>query len=323
MDQEPISRKQFVRLTAMIAATAPFTGMASLVPDGKPVNNPLQAGPSINIFSKHLHWLGYQEMATLAKDMGYDGIDLTVRPQGHVLPEKVKQDLPKAVDIIRNSGLGVYTITTDISMAKDRYTEDILKTAASLGIPNYRMGWYSYSGQGSAKDLEIFKRDLSALSQLNRKYGIHGDYENHTGRFGGPVWDLWLALKDLDPRWSGVQFDVRHASVDGAEAWPVNLDLIHSYLGSITVKDYHWTQRNGKWLMQNVPLGQGMIDYARYFKLLKDYGFNKPVSQHFEYPLGGAESGASQLSMPRDEVISHIREDLKTLKAMMAAAGLR
>lgn len=323
MNQDRISRKQFVCLTAMAAATVPFNGMASLIPDREPGRNPLQAGPSISIFSKHLHWLGYQEMAALAKDMGYEGIDLTVRPQGHVLPEKVKQDLPKAVDIIRNAGLGVYTITTDIGKAKDRYTEDILKTAASLGIPNYRMGWYSYSGRGSAGDLEIFKRDFRELAQLNRKYGIHGDYENHTGRFGGPVWDLWMVLKDLDPRWSGVQFDIRHASVDGAEAWPVNLDLIRSYLGSVTVKDYHWTQKNGKWLTQNVPLGQGMIDYPHYFKLLKDYGFNKPVSQHFEYPLGGADAGASQLSIPREEVISHIREDLKTLKTMMAASGLR
>ena len=50
------------------------------------------------MFSKTLHWISdYQILANTVAEMGFDGIDLTVRPEGHVLPEKVILDLPKAV----------------------------------------------------------------------------------------------------------------------------------------------------------------------------------------------------------------------------------
>jgi L-ribulose-5-phosphate 3-epimerase len=308
-----ISRKQFIRNSVIAAAAIPL-GLSKL----SAAVLPESAGvPSISIFSKHLHWLSYKDMAALAAQLGYDGVDLTVRKDGHVLPENVATDLPKAVDAIRNAGLEVYTITTDIRTAEEQHTAAILKIASEQGIKNYRMGWYGYTGKDIQSDLETFKSNLKGLAAINEHYQIHGDYENHTERFGGPIWDLWLSLKDLDPRWIGIQFDIRHATVDGAEAWPKNLELIHKYLGSITIKDFHWEKKADKWTMQNVALGQGMIDFKKYFKLLKQYGFKKPISQHFEYPMGGAESGASKLSIPKEQVINHMQKDLETLKSLI------
>lgn len=324
-----ISRKNFIRNAAIAAASVPLglSELSAAIPGSVMMpaapNTRLDDKLSISIFSKHLHWLNYKEMAGLAKELGYDGVDLTVRAQGHVLPENVVRDLPKAVDAVRNAGLQVYTITTDILSAEEKYTEDVLKTASAMGIRNYRMGWYDYKNdQNTDVQFESFKVKLKRLAALNEKYQIHGDYENHTGRFGGPIWDLWLALKDLKPQWIGCQFDIRHAFVDGAEAWPSNLNLIKNYLGSVTVKDFHWEKTNNKWNLHNVPLGEGMIDYPHYFNLLKKYGFQKPVSQHFEYPLGGAESGSDKLSIPADTVIAHMRSDLQTLKSLLKSAAL-
>lgn len=329
-----ISRKQFIRNSAIAVAGIPLglsdLNAASLTQTGglpgkaglSNATNSAAGKLSISIFSKHLHWLNYKDMAALSAQMGYDGVDLTVRKDGHVLPENVTTDLPKAVEAIRNAGLEVYTITTDIRTAEEQYTAAILKTAAALGIKNYRMGWYAYTGKGIPEDLETFKKDLKGLAAINERYQIHGDYENHTERFGGPIWDLWLVLKDLDPKWIGVQFDIRHATVDGAEAWPNNLELVHKYLGSITVKDFHWEKKDNKWSMQNVALGEGMVGFKKYFKLLKQYGFNKPISQHFEYPIGGAESGANKLSIPKEEVISHMQKDLQTLKGWIKESDL-
>jgi len=324
-----ISRKNFIRNAAIATVSIPLglSELSAAIPARIAIPAKTNAGPgdqlSISIFSKHLHWLNYKEMASLAKELGYDGVDLTVRAQGHVLPEHVARDLPKAVDAVRNAGLEVYTITTDIRSAEEKYAEDVLKAASAMGIRNYRMGWYDYNkDQDINVQLEGFKVKLKGLAALNEKYHIHGDYENHTGRFGGPIWDLWFAFKDLKPQWTGCQFDIRHAFVDGAEAWPINLDLIQDYLGSVTIKDFQWEKTNNKWGLHNVPLGEGMIDYPQYFRLLKKYGFQKPVSQHFEYPLGGAESGADKLSIPKDEVIAHMRSDLLTLKSLLKAAAL-
>ncbi|MDZ7723632.1 MAG: hypothetical protein U5R06_12725 [candidate division KSB1 bacterium] len=51
-------------------------------------------------------------MARTIAEIGFDGVDLTVRPGGHVLPENVTQDLPRAVKAIEKTGLKVPMMTT-------------------------------------------------------------------------------------------------------------------------------------------------------------------------------------------------------------------
>ena len=53
----------------------------------------------ICIFSKHLQWASVNDAAAIARDIGFDGVDLTVRAGGHVLPDRVGIDLPAAVEI--------------------------------------------------------------------------------------------------------------------------------------------------------------------------------------------------------------------------------
>jgi len=103
------------------------------------------ANRKILVFSKHLLWLDYDDTAKSARKIGFDGVDITVRPKGHVLPENVERDLPKAVEAIRKQGLIADTITTGFNSINDPVTERTIKTAAKLGIKQYRMGWIKYN----------------------------------------------------------------------------------------------------------------------------------------------------------------------------------
>src|SRR5687768_5482850 len=98
----------------------------------------------IYIFSKHLQFLNYQDMAEAAAEMGFDGIDLTVRPNGHVLPERVENDLPKAVEAIRKVGFAPLMMVTAVRDAGDASDKKVLGVAAKLGFQYYRMNWYGY-----------------------------------------------------------------------------------------------------------------------------------------------------------------------------------
>ena len=62
------------------------------------------------------------------------------------------------------------------------------------------------------------------------------------------------------------------------------------------LKDFKWGKVSGKWKVVNVPIGEGMVDFDTYFKLLKSYGLQPPVSLHCEYPLGGAEKGKYKIT---------------------------
>jgi sugar phosphate isomerase/epimerase len=278
-----------------------------------------KTGIKLSIFSKNLQWLGYEEMATEAAALGFDGIDLTVRPNGHVLPERVENDLPKAVEAIRKKGLDVYTITTAIKHSSEPFTERILKAACQSGIKNYRLGWFAYNKEQSVqRNIEQHKKTLDQLAKLNKKYNIHGDYQNHAGSyFGSTVVDLWLAIKDIDPTWIGCQYDLRHATVEGTNSWPIGLELLKDHVKTINLKDFQWTKKDGKWHEENVPLGEGMVNFDKYVPLLKTHNFSGPVCIHYEYSLGGAESGASKITIPKEKVLQAMKTDLMKAKEML------
>jgi hypothetical protein len=99
------------------------------------------ARPQLCIFSKHMAQLGYTELGRTAKQMGFDGVDLTVRPKGHVLPERVADDLPRAADAIRSNGLVLAMITTGITAGADPVARPTLATASKLKVPYWKPGY--------------------------------------------------------------------------------------------------------------------------------------------------------------------------------------
>src|SRR5919112_2770656 len=100
--------------------------------------------PQLCIFSKHMAQFGYAELGRTAKQMGFDGIDLTVRPKGHVLPERAAEDLPRAADAIRAHGLSLAMVTTNILNASEAEARPILSTAAKLKVPFWKLGYHRY-----------------------------------------------------------------------------------------------------------------------------------------------------------------------------------
>src|ERR1035438_659223 len=134
-------------------------------------------GLKICIFSKHLQWADWDEMAELAARIGFDGVDLTVRDGGHVQPERVQADLPKAVEIIHRAGLATPMITAGIVDADSPYAESILATAAGLGIRRYRWGGFKYSyGRSIPEQLDALKPRGNRLAEVYRKHQVAAMY---------------------------------------------------------------------------------------------------------------------------------------------------
>ncbi|MFW5821755.1 MAG: sugar phosphate isomerase/epimerase family protein [Tangfeifania sp.] len=272
--------------------------------------------PPIHVFTKCLQFLSYDKMAEILAEHGFDGADLTVRPRGQVLPENVETDLPRAVEALKKNGIGTNMITTGISSAEQPATRSILKTMANMGIKYYRMGYLSYDRKKSViGNLDHYKFSFAKLEKMNREYGVHGGYQNHSGNnVGAPVWDLYPLLKDRDPEHIGVQFDVRHATVEGALSWPLGMELLSPWIKTTDIKDFIWEKNEkGEWKVKNVPLGEGMVDFDSYFEMYKSFDIEAPVSIHYEYDLGGAEHGSKEPAMDIKEIESYLKKDLAFL----------
>jgi sugar phosphate isomerase/epimerase len=315
---QPNSRRQFLTQTALVAGSLPFLSIRF----PKSVKATEQPLPDVHIFSKHLQFLNYADMADAAVTMGFNGVDLTVRPDGHVKPERVDDDLPKAVEALKKTGLMPKLMTTVVGDATNPTDVRVVKAASKAGFQLYRMKWYQYDEKKAIPDsIRGFQQQLQTLGALNKAQNIVGCYQNHAGLLvGASVWELWEMLKTADPNYMGVQYDIRHATVEGGQSWPNGLRLLQSQIKSIALKDFIWTTKNGVTTVQDVPFGEGMVNFSAYFRLLKQYSINVPVSLHIEYPAGGAEHGATKLSISQNEVFSAMKRDLNRLKELWLRA---
>ena len=199
---------------------------------------------------------------------------------------------------------------------------DVLKTASELGIKYYRSNWFRYSEDQSLPEaLEVYKKQVEELSRVNRELGIVGCYQNHDGtNVGTSFWEVKMILEKADQQYFGSQFDIRHAVAEGGFSWENGLRLLHPHVKTIVLKDFKWGKVNGKWDTINTPVGEGMVDFDRYFKLLKKYKLNPPVSLHIEYSIGGAEHGDREISVDKDTVFSAMKTDLATIQKIWKEA---
>ena len=210
----------------------------------------------IHVFSKHLQFLNYRDMAEAVAEMKFDGIDLTVRPDGHVKPERVESDLPAAVEAMRNVNLAPSMMVTAVQDASNSTDKKVLEVAAKLGFQYYRMKWYPYpEGKSMPESLQDLARKVKDLSLLNKKLGLTGCYQNHSGMLvGASVWELWQLVKDAEKEHMGIQYDIRHATVEGGLSWQNGLRLIQPDIKTIAIKDFKWKKKNGEWIAEDTPL---------------------------------------------------------------------
>lgn len=308
------NRRKFISCMAYAGAALPFI---SQMQTDKATTD--ETKYPVRLFSKPLDPYDLDFMCECLVNSEIEGFDLTVRPGGKVEPERVESELPALVEAAEKSKLSVDMMVTGIVSADDPFTERVLKTASSLGIKYYRLGWFSYNfNSGIWQSLEQYRAILKNIASLNMKYNIHGGYQNHSGtRIGAPVWDLHELLRGLPPEFLGSQYDVRHATVEGANTWILGMHLISEHIRTLAIKDFTWKTVNGKPQAVTVPLGEGIVDWELFFKTLKELNIAGPITLHVEYPL--LEKGEEKLSLNQQQgiIVKKLKKDMDFLKGYL------
>lgn len=277
--------------------------------------------PKVVLFSKHLGWTNYTELADTLKQIGFDGVDLTVRPGGHVLPERVRDDLPKAVETVRAAGLEVSMITTQIAGRETPHASEILATASELKIPFFRWGTFKYNDdQPRMQQLLDYKTQLQDLAGMAAHFNIRGGYHNHSGDnyIGSAIWDLDKLLEGVDGEWLGSNFDIGHTFAEGSGgAWETNFELIAPRIKMSAVKDFCWLHDKDRgWRRYFPALGEGIVEWKNILSMMRESGFAGPFSIHHEYNVAGKDENAK-----RKQIISDLKKDLTFFRGQMKAAG--
>jgi sugar phosphate isomerase/epimerase len=225
-----------------------------------------------------------------------------VRAKGHVVPERVEEDLPKMSAALKARNLDLMVLATDVR-GVDPLSERVLRAAAKVGARMYRLGALRYrEGVPIPQQLNQFRAQLKELAALNQQLGLTGLIQNHSGNgyVGAAIWDAYDLVKDFNPQQLGLHYDIGHATVEGGLSWPTNFALVKDHVGAVIVKDFHWRHTPGKgstvvW----VPIGQGSIQ-PRFFTMLRASGFKGPMMMQWEYGFEGTSLEARMKTLRAD-----------------------
>jgi L-ribulose-5-phosphate 3-epimerase len=246
--------------------------------------------PLVCAFSQNLIKVPYPQLGTVAQQIGYDGVDVTVMEGGHVNPHITNVDLVRAFESVRGAGLEVPMISTTISTPGDQTAYAILAITGHTQVHLYRLGFWPYSvGQNTAPDiprrLAQVRGDLTNLLALGRSYQMTAMFPNRAGGYvGQAVWDAQAIIGDMDPQWIGYYFDPSQATAEGGvSGWEIALRLALPRLKAVALQDFTWMKSGNAWTMQMCPLGEGIVDWSAFFRILAEARFTGPISIHQEY----------------------------------------
>ena len=280
------------------------------------------------MFSKHLQPLPIPEIGRIIKELGFSGVELTVRPGGHIQPDEVDTELPRAVEVFGELGLDLPAIVVEIHR-RDPDAEAVCRAAGRSGATVLRTSSQRYTAFGTIREqIARARADARQLEALGREYGVRLCVHCHSGDMLSAQGGILASIIDeTDPRSVGVSLDVAHLTVEGGIAgWRQSIDLLQERVGILAVKSFGWFHEpdavtgGQRWTAKVVPLDQGTAQWRDALRLLRQVGWDADgqalVSLHSEYQGG---SSWRELALP--ELIDQTRRDVAWLQRQVQLAG--
>jgi sugar phosphate isomerase/epimerase len=274
------------------------------------------------LFTDNLADLSVAGACAEAKAAGFDGLDLTLRPGGHVLPENAEMGLAAARHAADAAGVTIPMVSTALTDVDSPHAEAVFAAAAHYGARRLKLGYWEYRPFGTlARQVEESRAKLRRLVALGRKYHVLPCVHCHSGRLvasGGPM--LYLLLRGFEPGEVGAYVDPMHMTIEGGRAgWEMGLDLLAPWLALVGVKNFRWLPqaRDGhgqqRWRWDYCPLADGMAPLPEFFGYLRALKYDGVVSLHSEYK---GETSFRRMTTP--ELLEQSAADLRHVKSLVA-----
>ncbi|MFO0946095.1 MAG: TIM barrel protein [Planctomycetota bacterium] len=273
------------------------------------------------LFTDNLSTLDVTSACQAAKHAGFDGLDLTLRPGGHVLPENAEMGLASARQVADANGMSIPMISTAVNDVESPHAEAIFAAAAHYGVRRIKLGYWAYRPFGTcAAQIDKAKEKLAGLVRLGAKYNVLPCVHVHSGReLACSGTGLFLILRDFKPGEVGAYVDPMHMSVEGGNAgWEIGLDLLAPWIALVGIKNFRWVEKGRdtkgqlRFFPQYVPLADGQAPLPEFVSYLRSLGYDGIVSFHSEYT-----GGNSFRSLSTSELLAQSKADLAYFKTLL------
>jgi len=255
------------------------------------------------------------------RTIGLDGLDLTVRPSGHLEPDEAAGKLPAAAKAAAANGIRILMLTTAINEA-DPIAERILATCGQLGIDRVKLGYFRYQGFGNLLgQIDDARARIERIAKLAQKHDVLPCVHIHSGA-NIPASGLaaHLLLKDFKPGEVGAYVDPMHMTIEGgADGWRQGLDLLAPWVAVSSMKNFIWIKQGrdkfgqDRWGIRKCPVADGIAPIPDFVATLRTIGYHGPYSMHSEY-----RDDRSWKTLTVDECLEQTKIDLDYLKGLLA-----
>lgn len=239
--------------------------------------------PSLCVYSGNLSKIPYSDLAEIVKQMGYDGVDLTVMKGGHVDPSLYMVHLDRAFQTFHDAALELPMVTTSFTSASQPFAYQIFYVSALFGAKFCRLGtWPPFSGSDLAARAGTLRNVLTQFAATGSQCKITPLLANHAGSFPGrSIPETEALVSGIVPGAFGYCFDPAQAVIEGnsADAWESALQAALPRLGAVALSDVTLEKTTAR----PCALGEGVIDWKKFFSVLATARFNGPVSLHLDY----------------------------------------
>jgi L-ribulose-5-phosphate 3-epimerase len=298
-----MDRRQALKALA-IAAASPLA--AQTPPKPAPDPNAGRRAPMVILYSQTLIDIEYPELGDIVKQMGFDGVDLSIMPGGHVEPRLANVDLVRAFEVMEGNTLAVPVITTALTTPMDRTAVPVIALAGMSGAKIFRPGYWQNNGNPNpAMRLGEVQRDFFGLVNIARQYTMAGAIHNSAGdNVGASISDIQRIVEPIDGNSAGYYFDVCNAAANGgAGGWEAAMRMAMPRIKAVIIQDFTWEKQNGRSQITKCPLGQGVVDWPKFFQMLAQANFTGPITLQVDYKTKAMPSAiVSDLQFTRKQV---------------------
>ncbi len=209
--------------------------------------------PPLCVLSSARTGVGYAEIGEIVKQLGFEGVDITMMRGGLVEPQLAPVDEVRAFESIHGAGLAAPIATSALKTPNDPWCRTVLALAGRTGV-------------GLCKIAAASRREVAGLAYIGREYSIAVLTQASATSGLKVARDL---LTGLDPAWSGLSL---HSDLLAAGSGVTDDDLRDAMpqVKAVTVAD-----RNSQGAK---PLGQGSVNFDKLFTLLARAGFSGPIT---------------------------------------------
>jgi len=278
--------------------------------------------------SKFFRELSVEQLGEKVIDLGYDGIDICIRPGHPIRVNNAVDTLPKAVRIWESQSLfcPLASAAIDIIDPKCPDTEKLYAACAEAGVPRLKIGFFRFKAGGDYwKILDAARADLEEFAALSEKFDVQTCYQIHSGQcIGSNCAGLMHLIRGFDPKYVGAYPDFGHLLLDG-EDLDMGLSMVRDHLSVVGIKDAYYAPRpvghEPPFIPRFVKVGDGGVNWKHALGALHSLGFGGPLSVHTEYDfdesiirnVGYADTKPPNLEHYAREDAAYLRRILSTL----------